>query len=367
MSIKQGIASLEFFFKQQPNLRTHSMKNINLDCDLNENIETATLVDDRKALENFISFDYFFNGYELSPQLSSLLGDFTTEANKTLVQEHSFPITKELSELNVNDLIGHDAHDAVDKNNDSGQQKPNVGLDQNGWIVTKYDPSIIKEGCGTKVLLSSRKFSSSEKISSSLYSCVTYEMRHEAFGSFVEEATEKNRILLVKVEVVDPSTGCVVLKKNQPILDGSNEGAITKMNHCNIWRHDMKIKFNSCSYHFNRTKFKFRISYFFDKLEDPFYIKESSEFMIYARVNKQEKNSKKKSSHVQNRKRKQEALSKDPASEDWAKQKKARNSESLERFSNNLNSLLKELNSLESNERQIAFEMIQTSLRNLNS
>jgi methionyl-tRNA synthetase len=70
---------------------------------------------------------------------------------------------------------------------------------------------------------------------------------------------------------------------------------------------------------------------------------------------------------VQSRKRKQEALSKEPVSAEQAKRKKANHYQPLEQFSKNLNSLFKELNSLEPNERQIAFEMVQTGLRNLNS
>jgi len=317
--------------------------------------------------ESYFPMDYFFLSEEET--LSNLVQDLIDEPHQEEEDDCSAGSSSSTTMISV---MNDEFIDSQEEEEEQQVQKLNVSdvidglFDQdNGWKVIKSDSNVINsEDCGTRIVLSSRKFSSSEKIDAELYSCVTYEMRHEAYGSFVRNAAEKHRVLLVRVEVIDPSTNQVVLKNGKTILNGCTEGAISKLNHSDIWRYDMKIKFNSCSYHFSKTSFCFRVSYFFENMEEPFLVKQSSDFMIYARVKKQEKK-------PASEKRKRSYSSEEETEENMNKRTCVRQqqepltqqSSELKSFSEKLQALLNEVSHMSGQDRKIALDMIQGHVR----
>ena len=224
------------------------------------------------------------------------------------------------------------------------------------WTILVKDSSVMKKDCSTRIMLKSRKYHSKlprdEHIDPHLYSSVTYSMKHEAVGSFVENMP-KHQVLIARVEIIDPNTGIPVLKNDRPILDGATDCTIARTSQGFIA--DMKIKFNSCSYHFNKSSFAFRVSYAFDNLDRPFLVKQSRAFLIFARkptvtTGKTSGKRKRNSSEDESGSNKKKKTSEKPA-------------EGLTLFTTQLNTLFGSLQNLSESDKESAFNMLAQKIK----
>ena len=249
------------------------------------------------------------------------------------------------------------------------------------WKIVLIDHDIVKDDGSTKITIGSRKCSfNTEQVEPQLYSCISYDMKHEAFGSFLQDLATTQRVVLVRVEVIDSKTKQEVRKNNKTILSSNPVGVLSKDLNGGYYS-DMKVKFNSCSYHFDRACFQFRVSYSFQNSDRPFLVKESSEFLIYARkasnaasgntntsATKKRKRSTSSSGPSKNSRRvdQEGAITEEQSSKRTKLSHDNNNTESqsLTVFSNSLSNLFSCFSTLSQEERKQAVSLLATQVEN---
>eukprot|EP01080_Neovahlkampfia_damariscottae_P011143 gene11143-3965_t len=154
----------------------------------------------------------------------------------------------------------------------------------NGWQILEKKEDI---NFDIEVLFNYRGLESmSNKIDEQLYRPIKYELIHTFKGK--DNFNTKKDFILIKIQIVDDETNEEILKNGNKIISVS-ESAFTKNKEGIFENQKMKFNFLDCSYHNENRRFSFKVSYYLNNnLKNPFLVKKSNSFLVYARK-KQEK------------------------------------------------------------------------------
>lgn len=199
-----------------------------------------------------------------------------------------------------------------------------------------------------------------DSVPDTLYSSLKYEVRQRVTGPICSG----QQFLLGKITAIDEATGQEVLKDGQSILKGIVEGALTRPvkdvsnatpgaacgdEPGSTFEGVLRCQFGSVSFHHNRARFRWQISYFTpNDLENPVAQCVSAPFLVLAR--KASTGKRKARSQTSNSKIREVTGTKEPS---------GRVSATLQGFSSMLEDLLHIMRNLPDKERAKALSMIQ--------
>ena len=155
----------------------------------------------------------------------------------------------------------------------------------NSWFIEKQNNLNWKVDISMKTRLEK----ATEKIPTSLYAPIVYQMTQKVTGPKVDST----KFIMIKYTAVNSETHEVLLKNQKEILLGGFESALTFNEDEKSFQGTTKIQFGSNSSHFEGKEFKLKVDYFVgDNLTEPTFTMISSKFRVYARKpNKKKTNS----------------------------------------------------------------------------
>eukprot|EP01027_Heterolobosea_sp_BB2_P011070 GEZU01016146.1.p1 GENE.GEZU01016146.1~~GEZU01016146.1.p1 ORF type:complete len:399 (-),score=79.68 GEZU01016146.1:598-1794(-) len=158
--------------------------------------------------------------------------------------------------------------------------------EERNWVCQPLlNPSLAIDGANAKVLIKSRKEPAQLFVYDKLYSSIKYELHHSIL------APSTVPFLLAKLQVIDPATHQEIRKGgDKPICQGNTEAAISKRPDSDPYSSlctlegVMKLQITDVSYHHDKRKFCFKVSYFNpDDLAQPVLVLLSAPFQVFAR------------------------------------------------------------------------------------